>query len=106
MTFLNELRVSLRYATASVIRRFLEIDTSRLIAKKLIPCAIKHVDDYLCMQQIAKLRNVEVNDIAVEYLGRRLHAATTNRNNELTYLRHLTSCILPNILMTEYLKCR
>ncbi|KAF5269937.1 hypothetical protein FQR65_LT05736 [Abscondita terminalis] len=106
VTFINELKVSLRFASASLINQILGLDTSRIIAKKIIPCAIKHVDDYLCMQQIANLKNVHVNDVAVEYLGKRLHIAVTNRKNELIYLRHLTSCMLPKVLPSKSVKCR
>ncbi|KAI4470344.1 sorting nexin [Holotrichia oblita] len=106
ITFLNELRFSLQYATATAVNKFLEIDIGSLIANKMVPCAIKHIDDYLCMQQIAKLKNVNVNRIAVDYLGNRLHIATTNRENELNYLRQLTSCLMPKLLPEEYLNCR
>ncbi|KAK5642032.1 hypothetical protein RI129_008199 [Pyrocoelia pectoralis] len=105
VTFVNELKVSLRFATASLVNQILIVDSSRVIAKKLIPCAIKHVDDYLCMQQIANLKNAPFDKVAIEYLGKRLHVAATNRNNELNYLRHLTSAILPHILPTDCLKC-
>ncbi|KAK4877057.1 hypothetical protein RN001_009563 [Aquatica leii] len=106
VTFVSELKVSLRFASASFINQFLLLDTSRIIAKKIIPCAIKHVDDYLCMQQIANLKNVHVNDVAVEYYGKRLHIAVTNRNNEMNYLRHLASCMLPKVLSRKCLKSR
>lgn len=72
----------------------------------MVPCAIKHIDDYLCMQQIAKLKNLNINKIAVDYLGTRLHIATTNRECELNYLRQLTSCLMPKLLPEEYLNCR
>lgn len=58
------------------------------------------------MQQIANLKHTEINNIAVEYLGNRLHIAVTNRKNELSYLRHLTALLLPNILPAEYVKCK
>lgn len=104
--FINELRISLRYASASLVSRILEIDTGKVITKKLIPCIIKHIDDYLCMQQIAKLKNVEVNSVAVDYLGKRLHTAATSRVNELSYLRHLTAQLLPQVLPKECLQCK
>lgn len=72
----------------------------------MIPCVVKHVDDYMYMEQIANLKHTEINNIAVEYLGSRLHIAVTNRKNELEYLRHLIALIMPNILPAEYLKCK
>ncbi|XP_022915727.2 sorting nexin-14-like isoform X2 [Onthophagus taurus] len=104
-SFLNEIKYSLRYATASAACKISEIDVGSLIANKLIPCAIKHIDDYLCMQQIAKLKSVHFDKITAEYLGRRLHIAVTNRQKEISYLRHLTECLMPNLLPEEYLKC-
>ncbi|XP_031347622.1 sorting nexin-14-like isoform X2 [Photinus pyralis] len=105
VTFVNELKVSLRFATSSLVNQILSVDCSRVIAKKLIPCAIKHVDDYLCMRQIANLKKASFDDVAVEYLGKRLHLATTNRNNELSYLRQLTAALLPQVLPVDCMKC-
>ncbi|XP_018573959.1 sorting nexin-14 isoform X2 [Anoplophora glabripennis] len=104
--FLNELRYSLRYASASVINRLLELDVAGIITNKLLLFAVKHIDDYLYIRQITNLRNGRFNEVATEYLGKRLHIAATNRKNELAYLQHLVSSILGNILPENYLKCR
>ena len=105
--FPNELRSTLRYVTASAVKKILEIDFGALIASKLIPCVIKHVDDYHHIQQLAKLREVNnINKITVEYLGRKLHIAAANRNNELKYLRELTNYLLPHLLPEDCLLCR
>lgn len=104
--FSNELRYCLRYSTASVINRFLELDIGKLISTKLLPCMVKHIDDYLYMQQIVKLKNARFNDVVVEYLGKRLHPAVTNRKNEVSYLQYLVSSVLVHILPDDYLKCR
>lgn len=58
------------------------------------------------MQQIAKLKHTDINDVAVEYLGNRLHIAVSNRQNEISYLRNMTSCLLGKMFPEEYLKCR
>ncbi|KAL3275436.1 hypothetical protein HHI36_020197 [Cryptolaemus montrouzieri] len=105
-SFINELQYGLRFSTASVIKRILEIDLATLISKKLLPCAIKHIDDYMYIEQIAKLKNGRLNDVAIEYLGKRLHGAVTTRNNELIYLREVTSSVLPFILPKKYFHCR
>lgn len=106
VSFIGELRICLRYITASVVNRLLSIDGSRVITKNLLPSTVKHIDDYLCMERIAKLKKVDINNITVEYLGKRLHIAVTNRKNELSYLRHLTACLLPHVLPPNHLKCR
>ncbi|KAJ8981392.1 hypothetical protein NQ317_002586 [Molorchus minor] len=66
--FFNELRYCFRYASAMVINLVLQLDMSHIITYELVPCAIKHIDDYMYIQQIAKLKNLRFNDIAVEYL--------------------------------------
>ncbi|RZB40834.1 sorting nexin-14-like [Asbolus verrucosus] len=91
---------------AAVINRFQEIDHANIISTKLLPYIVKHIDDYLYMQQIVKLKNSRLNDVIVEYLGKRLHAATTNRKNELNYLQHLSSSLMPFILPEKYLQCK
>lgn len=104
--FAHELQYCLRYSMATIINRFLELDIGELISKKILPCAVKHFDDYLYMQQIGKLKNAKFNDVIVEYLGKRLHAAATNRKNELNYLQYLVSSMLIHILPEDYIKCR
>lgn len=55
---------------------------------------------------MAEIKNVALDEITVEYLGNRLHIAATNRNNEISYLKHLTECLLPKLLPDDYLKCQ
>lgn len=88
------------------VKRFLELDIGHIITNKLIPCAMKHVDDHLCMVQIAELKNSEINKIAVDYLGKRLHIAATTRSNELKYLQNLASALTERLLPAENLKCK
>ncbi|XP_028141747.1 sorting nexin-14 isoform X2 [Diabrotica virgifera virgifera] len=104
--FVNELRYCFRFSTATVVNRLLELDIGDIVANKLVPCGVRHIDDYLYIQQIAKLKNVRFNEVVIEYLGKRLHAAATNRKNELGYLRHLVSSLLNHVLPGNYLKCR
>lgn len=103
---MNELRFCLRYASASVIIRYREIDSAQLLANKLIPCLIKHIDDYVYVKQFAKLKNVKENDATLNYLGNRLHFAAANRNNELSYLRHLVTNLLTKVLPESYVNCK
>lgn len=105
-TFTQELRVSLRYSTINIVNRVLNIEQEKVITNKLVPCAVRHVDDYLSMQRNSESKNLEVNEVAVEYWGSRLHIAVSNRDNELKYLRHLVSCLLPYIIPEKYVDCR
>ncbi|XP_057664607.1 sorting nexin-14-like isoform X1 [Diorhabda carinulata] len=104
--FLNELRYCFKFSTSTIVNRVLELDVGDIVANKLIPCAVRHIDDYLYIQQIVKLRNVKFNDVATEYLGKRLHAAATSRKNELDYLKYLVSSLLDQSLPGNYIKCR
>lgn len=104
-TFVNELRVSFRYATATIINRYKNIDLGKLIANKLIPRTSQHIYDCLKIEEKARNEKRKLEKVAIEYLGKRLHAAVTNRENELEYLRHLTSCLLPHMLPKSELKC-
>lgn len=104
--FIIQLRYCLRYASATLLNRLLEVDAASIIINKLIPCVIKHIDDYMYMEQIAKLKNVRFNDVIVEYLGKRLHAATANRKYELSYLQCVVTGLMTNLLPDSYLKCQ
>ncbi|XP_072378466.1 sorting nexin-14-like isoform X1 [Diabrotica undecimpunctata] len=104
--FINELRYCFRFSTATIVNRLLELDIGDIVANKLVPCGVRHIDDYLYIQQIAKLKNVRFNEVVIEYLGKSLHAAATNRKNELGYLTHLVASLLNHVLPGNYLKCR
>lgn len=97
---------SLKFASAAIVNQVLKIDIFKLITTKIIPHVIKHIDDVLCMQQMVKLKNVEMKQVMPDYLKSRLHIATTNRKNELDYLRYLVSSLLPFILPIDNLKCK
>lgn len=58
------------------------------------------------MHQIAKLKNVKFNDVIVEFLGKNLHPATTNRKNELAYLQHLSNELIKYLLPPYYTNCK
>ncbi|KAK9877963.1 hypothetical protein WA026_020181 [Henosepilachna vigintioctopunctata] len=103
--FINELKYSLKYSMSAIAKRALEIDLATILSEKILPCAVRHIDDYIYMEQIAKLKNSTIQDVAVEFLGKRLHGASSNRKNELVYLREVTSSLLPFVLPNKYLIC-
>lgn len=106
LSFICELKYSLRHVSAVAVNKILELDVGKIITDKLIPCGIKHIDDYLCMKQICKIKNESFDKVAIEYLGRRMHIAATNRNNEVRYLRQLTEFLLPKFLHSDSASCR
>lgn len=105
-TLIKELQYCIKYTTAEIVDKVIQLDLPKLISSKLLPCAIKHLDDYMYIEQIAKQRNLRINNVAVEYLGNRLHGAVTSRNNELTYLREVTAALLPRIIPHNYRKSK
>ncbi|KPJ02147.1 Sorting nexin-14 [Papilio xuthus] len=78
--FIDELRLQLRYASASLLKRALKIDYGRLITERLVPCALRH---YAVVSSGAKPA---------------LHVAACNRAAEMKYLRSLTEVLLPLVL--------
>lgn len=104
--FINELRSSVRFACATMINRYLEVDIGQLISNKILPCALRHTHDCLLIQEKAEKDNISLEQAAVAHLGKRLHAAVTNRDNELEYLRQLTAFLLPYMIAKSQLKCK
>lgn len=96
----------MRYASAALIIRYREIDSAELLANKLIPCLVKQIDDYVYIKQFAKLKNIKENEATLNYLGKRLHYAAANRNNELNYLRHIVTDLLKHVLPESYVNCK
>lgn len=105
LTFVSSLRNSIRYSVCLAINKVMHLDTGRIISDKLIPCAIRHIDDCLCMERIARLKNIGIEQVAISYLGSRLHIAATNRKREVDYIRQLATYILPTLMPTEYMRC-
>ncbi|GLV46764.1 hypothetical protein CBL_13537 [Carabus blaptoides fortunei] len=103
--FINELRSSVRFTSATIINRYLEIDIGQVISHKILPCALRHTHDCLQIQEKAEKDNISLEKAAVSHLGKRLHAAVTNRDNELEYLRQLTAFMLPYMISKSQLKC-
>ncbi|XP_054719236.1 sorting nexin-14-like [Uloborus diversus] len=102
--FVQEIRTSLRFLFSSLLRRALQVDIVKLITEKAINALIKHLDCYLQAQKLGKSTNME--ETVLCYLGEKLHPAMQSRQAELSYLRHLTSNVLPFIVQQKYLRCR
>lgn len=105
-SFMHELKYGIKYSTAVLIRRIMEIDLPSLISRKILPCIVKHIDDVIYIEDITKLKNSRLNDVAVEYWENKLHGALTNRKNELVYLRELAASLSTIILPPKYSQCR
>ncbi|XP_067005138.2 sorting nexin-14 [Anabrus simplex] len=105
-SFVLELRQSIRYASSVLLRRGLQVDLAYIITAKLIPAGLSHLDDYLGSIRLSKRQQMPLERAALQYLGPRLHPAARNRENELDYLRQLTTLLLPQLLPAHQLECK
>ncbi|CAL1295601.1 unnamed protein product [Larinioides sclopetarius] len=103
--FVQEIRVSLRFLFSSLLRRALQVDIVKLITEKAANALCKHLDCYLQAKKYHK-SNFRMEETVLCFLGDKLHPALQNRQAELSYLRELTSNLLPFIVQQKYLNCR
>ncbi|XP_076312102.1 sorting nexin-14-like isoform X2 [Tachypleus tridentatus] len=89
-SFVQELRVALRFMGASLIRRVRQVDLVNIILGRISRIAACHVDG--CM----KGKDISGN----------LHVALRSREEEIQYLRHLVERLLPYTLPRKSLQCR
>lgn len=105
-SFILELRQSIRYAASVLLRRVLQVDLAHVIINKLVPAGLSHLDDYLGALRLSSRQRIPLDKAALQYLGPRLHPAARNRDNELLYLRQLTTLILVQLLPSSQLHCK
>lgn len=103
--FVQEIRISLRFLFSSLLRRALQVDIVKLITEKAANALFKHLDCYLQAKKIAKFDS-NMEETVLNFLGEKLHPAMQDRQSELSYLRQLTSNLLPFIVQQKYLNCR
>uniref|UniRef100_H3C893 Sorting nexin 14 n=1 Tax=Tetraodon nigroviridis TaxID=99883 RepID=H3C893_TETNG len=103
--FVDELRVTLRFFAAVLVRRTQKVDVASLITQKLLKVSMKHIEIISKARQ--KVRNVEfLQQAALEEYGPDLHMALRSRRDELLYLRKLTEMLFPYILPPKAADCR
>ncbi|XP_048830951.1 sorting nexin-14-like isoform X4 [Brienomyrus brachyistius] len=103
--FVDELRVTLRFLAAVLVRRAQKVDIPSLITLKLLKAAMKHIEIITKARQ--KVKNSEgLQPAALEEYGPDLHVALRSRREELQYLRKLTETLFPYILPPKALDCR
>lgn len=79
---------------------------AHVIINKLVPAGLSHLDDYLGALRLSSRQRMPLDKAAIQYLGPRLHPAARNRDNELLYLRQLTTLILVQLLPSSQLHCK
>ncbi|KAL7873042.1 hypothetical protein AOLI_G00121130 [Acnodon oligacanthus] len=103
--FVDELRVTLRFVAAVLVRRAQRVDIPSLITLKLLKVAMKHIEIIAKARQ--KVKNSEyLQQAALEEYGPDLHVALRSRRDELLYLRKLTEMLFPCILPPKATDCR
>ncbi|KAG7465819.1 hypothetical protein MATL_G00157840 [Megalops atlanticus] len=103
--FVDELRVTLRFFAAVLVRRAQKVDVPSLITMKLLKVAMKHIEIITKARQ--KVKNSEfLQQAALEEYGPDLHMALRSRRDELLYLRKLTEMLFPYILPPKATDCR
>uniref|UniRef100_A0A4X1VIZ4 Sorting nexin 14 n=1 Tax=Sus scrofa TaxID=9823 RepID=A0A4X1VIZ4_PIG len=104
-SFVDELRIMLRFFASVLIRRIHKVDIPSIITKKLLKAAMKHIEVIVKASQ--KVENTEfLQQAALEEYGPELHVALRSRRDELHYLRKLTELLFPYILPPKATDCR
>ncbi|KAJ3612742.1 hypothetical protein NHX12_019000 [Muraenolepis orangiensis] len=115
--FVDELRVTLRFFAAVLVRRTqkvtatneagrdLDVDVASLITHKLLKVSMKHIEVISKARQ--RVKDVEhLQQAALDEYGPDLHVALRSRREELLYLRKLPEVLFPYILPPKALECR
>uniref|UniRef100_A0A4W3IHD3 Sorting nexin 14 n=1 Tax=Callorhinchus milii TaxID=7868 RepID=A0A4W3IHD3_CALMI len=103
-TFIDELRATLRFFAAILVRRAQKVDIPILVNQKLLKAAMKHIEIISKARQ--KVKNKEyLQQTALEEYGPDLHLALRSRRDELQYLRKLTELLFPYILPPKATEC-
>ncbi|XP_066468599.1 sorting nexin-14 isoform X2 [Tiliqua scincoides] len=104
-SFVDELRVTLRFFASVLIRRIYKVDIPAVITKKMLKAAMKHIEIIAKARQ--KVKNSEyLQQAALEEYGPELHVAVRSRREELLYLRKLTELLFAYILPPKATDCR
>ncbi|XP_018589587.1 sorting nexin-14-like isoform X1 [Scleropages formosus] len=115
--FVDELRVTLRFLAAVLVRRAQKVDIPSLITLKLLKAAMKHIEIITKARQkgyslrlfpcALLVKSAEgLQQVALEEYGPDLHVALRSRREELLYLRKLTEMLFPFILPPKATDCR
>ncbi|KAL4624026.1 sorting nexin-14-like isoform X1 [Arapaima gigas] len=125
--FVDELRGTLRFLAAVLVRRAQKVDIPSLITLKLLKAAMKHIEIITKARQkgimlpmasghmigspvfshAPVVKNAEgLQQVALEEYGPDLHVALRSRREELFYLRKLTETLFPYILPPKATDCR
>ncbi|KAJ7386263.1 Sorting nexin-14 [Desmophyllum pertusum] len=103
----DEIRTSLRYMAAVLLKRIRKIDIPTLVIEHIGKEGLKHLEMYLRLKEKVIASHATNTQTAIlERFGPRMHCAMQSRQMELHYLRKLSECIFPFILPPNSLQCR
>ncbi len=102
----DELRTSLRFLVAVLLRRIHNVDLPELILQKVLKIAIRHLHFYLLVKKNVKNKDADIEQLTLDFYGSHLHVALYNRKSELEYLRGVADKLFPYALPRQSLKCR
>lgn len=103
--FVDELRATLHFFAAVLVRRAQKIDVPVMVNRKLLNAAVKHIEVISKARQ--KVKHSEyLQQAALEEYGPDLHLAVRSRRDELQYLRKLTELLFPYISPPKATECR
>ncbi|XP_027857218.1 sorting nexin-14 isoform X3 [Xiphophorus couchianus] len=105
-SFVDELRVTLRFLAAVLVRRIQKVDVASLITRKLLKVSMKHIEIISKARQKAVKNAEHLQQAALDEFGPDLHVALRSRRDELLYLRKLTEILFPYILPPKGTDCR
>ncbi|XP_046877125.1 sorting nexin-14 isoform X2 [Hypomesus transpacificus] len=101
----DELRMTLRFFAAVMIRRAQKVDVPSVVAGKMMKATMKHIE--IISKAWGKVRSSEsLQQAALEEYGPDLHVALHSRRDELLYLRKLTEMLFNYVMPPKATDCR
>ncbi|XP_062323345.1 sorting nexin-14 isoform X3 [Osmerus eperlanus] len=101
----DELRMTLRFFAAVMIRRAQKVDVPSVVAGKMMKATMKHIE--IISKAWGKVRSSEsLQQAALEEYGPDLHVALRSRRDELLYLRKLAEMLFDYVMPPKATDCR
>ncbi|XP_064382621.1 sorting nexin-14-like [Halichondria panicea] len=106
--FEDDLRLNIRFAVASLLRRAQRIDIPHIISHKLLQAVASHI--YICNRVRRKLpldaSIAQIEAAVLQEYGSHLHTAMRGPTGNSRYFRQLTKTLIPLLLPEQVLHSR
>ena len=104
--FIHEVKFMIRFAVANLILRLKETDVNVVIADEVMKLAVHHIAVYQDGKRKSKSAQFVEEAVLQELLKDSvLHEAIQSTDEELTFLRKMSSHLMPHLLPPKYLNC-